>query len=82
MRTRLVPIPKTNTCLESSSLVLATCRYFAGEGGYNYIVLYNSDIGAADCALSLSCGFSTSLHYVYVVSRNWNSSHWSVTMKK
>ena len=81
MRTRLVPTPRTNTSLESPSSISMTCRYFAGEGGYNHVVFYISDTGATDCALSPCC-FSTSLHYVDVVFGNWNSSHWSLTMKK
>ena len=75
MRMRLVPTPRTNTCLESLSSVSATRRYFTGEGGYNHVVLYILDTSAANCALSPSYGFSTSLHYVHVVSGNWNSSH-------
>ena len=82
MRTRLVPSPRVNTCLESPSLVSATCQYFVGEGGYNHVVLYISDTGTADCALSPSSGFSTLLHYIHVIFGNWNSSHWSVTMRK
>ena len=75
MKMRLVPIPRTNTCSKSPSLVLAICRYFAREGGYNHVVFYISDTGEIDCALSPSCGFSTSLHCVHVVFGNWNSSH-------
>ena len=82
MRTRLVLTPRTNTCSESPSSILVTCRYFAREGGYNHVVFYISNTGATDCALSSFCGFSTSLHYVYVVFGNWNSSHWSLTMRK
>ena len=82
MRTRLVPTLRTNTCLENPSSVSTTRQHFGGEGGYNHVVLYILDTGAADCALSPSCGFSTSLHYIHVVSGNWNSSHWYVTMRK
>ena len=82
MRMRLVPTPRTNTCLKSPSSISATRRYFVEKDGYNHVVLYISDTGVADCALSPSCGFSTSFHYVHVVFGNWNSSHWSLTMRK
>ena len=82
MESRLVLTPRTNTCLENPSSISASRQYFAGEGGYNHVVFYISDVGATDCSLSPSCGFSTSLHYVHVVFGNWNSSHWSVTMRK
>ena len=81
MKTKLVPTPRTNTCLESPSSVPASRRYFAREGGYNHIVLYISNIGAIDSALS-PYSFSVSLHYIHVVSGNWNSSQWFVTMRK
>ena len=73
---------RTNTCLESPSLLLATCRYSTSESGYNHIVFYISDTSATNSTLSPSSGFSTSLHYAHVVSGSWNSSHCSMTMKK
>ena len=80
--TRLVPTSRTNTFLESLSLVLVTRQYSVSESGYNHVVFYISNTGATNFALSPSSGFSTSLHYAHVVSGSWNSSQCSVTMTK
>ena len=82
MKTRLVLTPWTNTCSEAPSSILAIHQYFAEEGGYNHVVFYILDTGATICALSPSCGFFILLHYIDVVFGNWNSSHWSLTMRK